>query len=545
MITAVAGTLNTGDVLADGSTTDNDVLNATMTSGAVEAPSLTNIETINLDVKTGGSGLNMGSVTGAKQVNVTTDVAASLNSVATATAPKIGLTGSGNLTVGLNNLAGSAATNSADVLNVKLDGAAATATAVPTLTLNNGGAGTEVLEVLNIESAGTAKNTVTVATTNIQAIGKTVVTGATDLELRGAAATFNNSALDASAHTGVMTVRADFNGAGALIGLNAEKFTGVDAYVVTDSASATTDAFGLYNIATGSTVRVADDFTLAGANSIITVTGAATNAADSLTVNLQNRAATATDVDLTGLTVGNVENITISSSGAPKTGAAAAQQNSIGALTANALQNLVLTGDSNLAVTLTAGSITAANTSNITIDGSAMTGQLVFNAGNVANNAGTRGLTIKGGTGNDQLTGSSTVAVKNIFDLSAGGNDRVTLAVGDTNDEIIGFANGDTLALGSVAGGFTNGLSSAVINAAGQASIEAAADVGAAATAAAVAAGGLAVNEALLFSYQGNQYIFMNEDTANAYDAATDAVVKVTGMSATTAFDAGTFLFAV
>lgn len=549
-VTAVAGTLTNDDVLADGSTTDSDVLNATLTSGAASTSSITNIETINLDVKTAASGLDMANVTGAKNVNVTANANAVLNNVAPASAPTIGLSGSNVLTVGLTTLAGTAAGGTAETLNVKFNGATVSGANVAGLTLNATTAG--ALETLNIESTGTVKNTVNVVLTPVQVTGitKAVVTGGAELELRGAAAVYNNMELNAAGHTGALTIRADFDdgaGVGALTGLNAEKFTGVDGYVVTDldGGGAAADAFGLYNIATGSTVRIADDFLLAGTNSIITVAGAAASTTDSVTVNLQNRAATANDVDLTGLTIGNVESITVNSTYAPTTGAAAAQQNSLGNLTAGALQNLTVKGDSNLAVTLTAGSIAATNGSNITVDASAFTGNLTFAAGNIADTTATgRIVTIKGGTKDDVITGATTVAVKNVFDLTAGGKDTVNLNIGDTNDSVIAFTNGDKLALGAVAGGFVNGLSSAVINAAGQATIEAAADVGAAATAAAVAAGGLAVNNALVFSYQGTQYILMNEDTANAYDVATDAIVQVAGLTGTTTFDAGTFLFA-
>lgn len=301
-VNAVAGTFGATDVLADGSTTDADVFNITDTGGVAIAASVTNIETINIDVKTANGGLNMASVTGAKNVNVTANANAQLTNVATATAPTIGLSGSNVLTVGVTTLAGTTAAGTAEALSVKLNGATVSGANVAGLTLNATTAG--ALETLNIESAGTAKNTVNVVLTPVQVTGisKTVVTGGADLELRGTAAVYNNMTLDAAGHTGALTVRADFEGAGALTGLNAEKFTGVDGYVVTDldGAGPSADAFGLFNIATGSTVRIADDFLFAG-NSIITVAGSAASTTDSVTLNLQNRAATANDVDLTGL----------------------------------------------------------------------------------------------------------------------------------------------------------------------------------------------------------------------------------------------------
>ena len=532
---AALGTLQATDTLVGGG--GDDVLNATLTTAA-STPVLDGIETLNLTTIAAGGTLNLASTSGATSVNAFGAGALTLTNVDQTTTKSFGLNNyNSNLSVTVNSLAGTTAAGTAEELSLALSGTGTNATA----TLAASAAG--VLETLNIASNGSAANTLNLsAGAGVNGIAKMVVTGAADLDLRGTAATFNNNTLDAAAHTGALAIRADFEGAGALVGLNAAKFAGVDSYVVTDldGGGASADAFGLFNIANESAVRVADDFLLAATDSIISVTGAAAGSSDSVSINLQTRATTPTDVDLTGLVVGNVENITINSTGAATTGANA--QNSVGNLTAGALQNLVLTGDSSLSVTLANGTITAANTSNITVDGSALTGQLTFSAGNLADTAaGGRELTIKGGTGNDVLTGSTVVAVKDVFDLSAGGNDRVNVALNDTNDHVIGFGNGDVLALGAggKVGAFVNGLNSAVINAGNQASIEAAGTLAAAAGVVNVLVG--ADDTAVLFSYQGNQYIVMIETTAGI--GADDAIVAVGGFSGTTSFDAGTFLF--
>lgn len=538
LVTAVAGTFAAGDVLADGSKTDADVLNATITAAGATAASVSNIETINLDVKTATGGLDMTSVTGAKTVSVNTNsgIAAQVTNIAPASAPVVELKGSGVLTANFTSFAGTTAAGTAESASFKFNGASVAGANVPGLTITATTPGT--LETLNLESAGSAKNTV--ALTSASAIGKAVVTGAADLELRSAAGTLNGVELVGSAHTGVLTINADFDGGAAVVGLNAEKYTGVDAYIVRDTAAtAGATGFGLFNIASGVTVRLADDIAAA---SIITVAGASASTTDSVNLLLQNRATTATDVDVAGgLTINNVETIKITSTGAPTTGDT---QSSL-TLNADKIATLTLDGGSDLAVTLGAGTVAATNTANISIDGSAATGKLAIVAGDIANFAsGTRTVTIKGGTNDDTLTGVTTVAVKNVFDLSAGGKDTVTIVAGDTNDSITAFTNGDKLALGAVAGGFVNGLNATEITAAEQATIEAAATLAAAATAAAGAVTAYAANTAVLFSYQGNQYILMDDATFGAYDVATDAIVQVTGLSGTTTFDAGTFLFA-
>lgn len=544
-VTAVAGTLAAGDVLSDGSTTDSDVMNATITAGGATAVSVSNIENINLDAKTATGGLDMTSVTGAKivSVNTNTGIAAQLTNIAPATAPVIELKGSGVLTANFTTFAGTTAAGTAESASFKLNGATVSGANVAGLTLTATAAGT--LETLNIESAGSVKNTVALTSANV--IAKAVVTGGADLEVRSTAGTLNGVELVGSGHTGVLTVNADFDGGAAVVGLNAEKYTGVDAYVITDTkATGGATGVGLFNITSGSSVRLADDIDAA---SIITVAGSAASTADSVNLLLQNRATTATDIDVVGgLTINNVESIKITSSGAPTTGDT---QSSL-TLNADKLSTLTLDGASDLAVTLGAGTILATNTSAITIDGSTAGGKLAVVAGNIANFAsGTRTVTIKGGTNDDSLTGVSTVAVKTAYDLSAGGKDTVVLTAGDVNDSITAFTNGDKIALGATAGTFLNGLSTTVISAANQALIEAAASVSAAAVVAATNAVGATsaanANQAILFSYQGNQYVYLDETNtvAGTNDlTAADAIVQVTGLSSTSTFDAGTFLFA-
>lgn len=563
-VTASAGTLAIGDVLADGSTTDSDVLNATLT-GAAGAVSLTNIETVNLDVRSAG-GMSLTSVSGTKNLNINSNegIAVALAGVSTATAPVISLKGNGTLTTTITSLTGTTAAGTGESLSVKFDGAVGSAAnpAARLAIIGTAGA-TGTLETLNIESVGTAKNTVDLSVDGALATGisKSVVTGAADLELRGTAALFNGQTLDASAHTGALTVRADFDdvaGLGALTGLNAEKFAGVDGYVVIDSnaAGVSADAFGLYNIATGSTVRIADDFLLAGTSSIITVAGAAAGSAESVSVNLNTRSTTPTDVDLTGLTINGVETITINSAGAATSGANI--QNSITTLLADKVQTLILTGSSELSIGgLAAGT---SNSSNITVDASALTAKLAFTTGVIADTTATgRALKITGGTADDTLDASAAADAVKVTYTGGTGKDTFVFLTGTNattgqNDAISDFANGDVVKLGAAAavqGTFINGANSAVISAANQTTIEAQANlVGAALSASTLAVGATRVanaNEAVVFSYQGNQYVYMDEVNGTggtaSYDVG-DAIVKISGVTSTTTFDAGTFLFA-
>lgn len=551
-VTAVAGTFGANDVLADGSTTDADVLNATVTAVGATAASITNIETINLDVKTGTGGLDMVSVTGTKNVNVTTNAAAQLANVNLAAAPVIGLSGSNVLTVGVNTLAGTTAAGTAESMSVKLNGATVSGANVAGLTLTTALANAGALETLNIESVGTAANTLDLAMgANATGVTKTVVTGGTDLNLRTTAAIANGMELNASAHTGALNLRLDINSgfANTVNGINAEKFSGVDSYTIIDSVIATVENFGLYNIATNSKVTIADTIE-AAAGSIITVAGSAANTADVLNLTLANRATAPAEVDITNLTVANVETINIVSSNAP-VGAATvdANVNTVTTLTAANIQNLNVSGASNFATTLAA--LAAGNNSNISINGSDATGALVISATNIVDNAAAnRVVTFKDGAGNDVFTTAAT-AVNTVFDLTKGGNDTVILAaagVQNVDDTVLGLAAGDVIMMNAgdaVAGTFLNGLVGGAggITAAEQAGVEAAGTLVAAAAAAMTASiGTVTANQALLFSWQGNQYIYLNEDNVDAVGNG-DAVIQVTGMTTTTTFAGTTFLF--
>src|SRR5690606_34839946 len=88
--------------------------------------------------------------------------------------------------------------------------------------------------------------------------------------------------------------------------VNASKFTGIDSYVIRDTDSVGgVDNASLFNIASGTSVRLADDL----AAVTFTVLGSAAGSEDSISLNLQNRATTATDVDVTSVTANNVETI--------------------------------------------------------------------------------------------------------------------------------------------------------------------------------------------------------------------------------------------
>lgn len=455
-VTAGAATLTNNDALVDSSTADADVLNATLNSGAAANPTaIQNIETINLTATVANSGLDFTNITGTKAVTLAGAVNAQLTNLGT-TAPTIELKDYTKVaTVSTATLAGTA-----DALTVKVSGATATATVIPGVTLDSAVAGT--LETLNLESAGTTKNTIALtANANAQALTKTVVTGAADLDLRVASGLVNGQTLDAAGHAGALNLIVDRNGVTTAV-TNLTNATGVDTYTFRDS-TAGGDAVVASGLASGSTAVITYGTT--GASSL-SVKNAVSGTADVLTVTVDH-ATDATDVAVaTSLTISDVETVNIKSEGGTTTGS------SIAGLTMTAASKVNLDGatkmDLQLAATSTvasvtvtgagahkvdfAGAVTYTEAKTLTIDGSAATGKLTLDGSDFTGTGGgvAETLTIKGGTTDDTITGTADANAKNVIDAGAG-VDTVTVTTANASNVTLG-AGADKVTINTVAG---------------------------------------------------------------------------------------------
>jgi hypothetical protein len=465
-VTAGAGTLGNTDALVDNSTTDADILSATLTSGAAATTTIQNIETLKLTSTIANSGLDFANVMGAKTVTLTGSANAQLTNINSNSAPAIEINNyTKTATVTAARLAGTAAAGTADSFTIAVSGLTAGGTAaapvIPGLTLNSTVAG--VLETLNLASNGTTKNTVALTLGgNVTSLAKTVVTGAADLDLNMVHAAINGQTLDASAHTAALNLSVDRNGATTAV-TNLTNVTGVDTYTFIDS-TATGDALVASGIASGSTVVAT--YSTTGASSIA-VKGAAAGTADSLTVRVDN-ATDATDTAIaTSLTIADVETINIKSEGGTTTG------NSIAALTVKAGSTVTLDGatkmDLQLATTSAvtnvvvtgagahkvdfAGAVAYADAKNLTIDGSAATGKLTLDGSDFTGTlagTGTETLTIKGGTTDDTITGTADANAKNVIDAGAG-VDTVNLSTANNSSVTLG-AGADKMNITGVTG---------------------------------------------------------------------------------------------
>ena len=431
------GTFATADSILDDSTTDSDTMTASV--NATVAATIANIENLTFSMAAGTPVVQFTSTSGATNVTVTGSVAGSLDELDTDVITGISVKNYNKvLTVITEDLAGTS-TSSAESFTVKLEGAGGNSG----ITFDSDAEG--AIETLNIQSNGDAANTMTLALTNAEgATGATnvatiAVTGSAALTLAGAHAVFSGNTLTA-ADTGALTLRVDRNGA-TTTATNLTNATGVEAYTFRDS-TATGDVLYATGIISGTTITIQDDF---DTGSEIVVTGSTSATTDSLTINLDNRATTATDVDLGAVTIDNVETLTINSVEAGST--TATEQNSITTFNADALTSLTVLGAANLEITM------AAEDQGVTVNAAAFTGELTYSAAAITKSTAVLNNVITGGSGNDTLTGATTEA--NTISGGAGddtiaitdssSNVAVNLSGGDGDDTITGGRGNDTV----------------------------------------------------------------------------------------------------
>jgi S-layer protein len=431
------GTFATADSILDDSTTDSDTMTASV--NATVAATIANIENLTFSMAAGTPVVQFTAISGATNVTVTGSVAGSLDELDTDVITGISVKNYNKvLTVITESLAGTSA-SSAETFTVKLEGAGGNSG----ITFDSDAEG--AIETLNIQSNGDAANTMTLALTDAEgATGATnvatiAVTGSAALTLAGAHAVFSGNTLTA-ADTGALTLRVDRNGA-TTTATNLTNATGVEAYKFRDS-TATGDVLYATGIISGTTITIEDDF---DTGSEIVVTGSTAATTDSLTINLDNRATTATDVDLGAVTIDNVETLTINSVEAGST--TAISENSITTLNADALTSLTIAGAADLAITM------AAEDQGVTVSAAAFTGDLTYSAAAITKSTAVLNNVITGGSGNDTLTGATTEA--NTISGGAGddtiaitdssSNVAVNLSGGDGDDTITGGRGNDTV----------------------------------------------------------------------------------------------------
>lgn len=189
---------------------------------------------------------------------------------------------------------------------------------------------------------------------------------------------------------------------------------------------------------------------------------------------------------------------------------------------------------------------------NSTIDGTAATSAIELNASAATGN----GMSLKGGSGGDTLTGSAqadSLQGNAGNDTIFGGASADTITAGEGNDNIIGGNGADTMTGGDGTDNFdvaTNGTTTVdvisdlalgtdniFVSAApsgGVVTSVTAASGSSLAIAAANAGTTIGANKAGIFTYSDESYLLINDATAGTISAA-DTVVKITGYTGTLA----------
>ncbi|GAB1392039.1 hypothetical protein MASR1M60_02020 [Rhodocyclaceae bacterium] len=434
-----------------------------------------NLSVIDADLTTTGvaKGLTIANV---ETLNIDASGTSSLGTLTVDAATKLVITGSGSVSA---TLAGSST-------KVKtIDGSTSTGN----LTINNGVAAAAVESI----KTGTGNDTYT--TTYAIFTGEDLIdlgTGTDSLRFDDAA-TFNDTATKGK--LAKVTGVEQLGTVNALLTVDGDFVTQTSYYTDGNAGD-----FALTNIAQGADVNF-------GAGAALANTVAMKLGANTLNVNITGNATTIADVSA-GTEVTGSATINLKSSGS----AANVNDNKF-ALTAADNQAVVLTGSQNLTLTTAAKQ----GVTGFSIDGSAFTGKLNITGTGVSD-------VVKGGTGNDTLSGGAGAAVADTLTGNAG-NDKFVIVSGATSttfDTITDFVSGtDTIWFGAALAASTDYTE-------GSAAV---ADFTAALTAAnAVLTNGAGGAKQVNVQQVGSDsYVFYNDGTA----ANADMVVKLTGVALT------------
>ena len=440
-ITGTSSTMQDTDAIVDGSTTDNDVLNMTLTA-TNNAATITNIETLNFDWNAyGTAGVALSAVSGAKQVNISSTKVGYLGDLTIADA------GSNNINAGAGIVGTVTLTDSKSGVALTADNAAAVSVtttrtsatgtvsskSATTLTLTDFANGT-------INSGYTGASTVTVnADDNGKITGKTTINVAAPTVTIGTNTYAGDLTVNSTAATATITHTAGGIGNSLTIG-----GTG-DVTLVTDSTadaetinnaktagsltiknSATTQTIDASNWSANTiwfngirtvadTVNTGANLKYSGSGTDVKVTIAGSGTTDTAT-------ATVTSQTVDEMTLSGVETLNWVAAATQRVGT----DQTVATLTLGASTNkVVLSGTNDVVVT----SIADAGT----LDASALVGTLT-----VAGTSTTNNVTVKGGSGNATITGTQT-----------SGNLTVTTLDGDDTITAVNTSGAATLVLGN------------------------------------------------------------------------------------------------
>ncbi|MGO8834999.1 MAG: hypothetical protein ACLQE9_19560 [Roseiarcus sp.] len=334
------------------------------------------------------------------------------------------------------------------------------------------------------------------------------VIGGESLTLQESAASFGASRLDASKLSGALTVGIDFSDGATDLSLGSGNFV-VKAQ----------DSVALENLGDNATIQIDVDL-----NSVILgfARGASAAAAPiALALDLGAPGQSA-PVSIGLIDADDVSALSIVSSGGA---------NAVQTIIDPALTSLEVSGGGALEIDAIRG-VKAVDSSSLVIDASGLDGFLTLDAGAIGDlAAGGRQVSIALGAGGGAIT---DMAASEAVTVALGtGPGLLYLADGATHVAIAGLISKDQVNVGAatVADAFVNGLG---LSSSQQTSIDASASLLAAASAAATMAGAATAHQAVLFSYRGDSYVFVDVAGNHVFDQSLDAIIKLVGVLPTT-----------
>jgi len=488
---STAGTLNTADVLSDGSTTDTDVLNAVSNAApaaGTASATITNVETLNISGQYVAVGANLLNTNGSKTLNLSAGIEG-----ATATVNDASATAVGKIVAGTNvqvlNIATNATTNTTggtltvdagNSTTVSIDGKTGadaydlTVSNKATSITLNGGTGvdsftvklagntaalnvdTGAIETLTLNSTGAA-NTLTLKTGAVALVGaaasgyKGVVTGDQNLTLVGNSAAGDlQKALSGLKIENTLSSGKTFTvktGAIALTGaanLDTSKIIANVLDVATTNYFVAATNGNTMTINDGTTLKLSADATgtTGGIIQVQNAGGTIANTAGKLGTLTMDVAKTQTGAMTTGDQVG-ILNLSNTSATGAVTMASLVLNNNTDTVNISGTKDLTITSvdtgnGATVAATGLSGKLTIA-----TIVGNDSV--IVGGSGSDSITAGTAtltGLVVNGGDGNDMITAAALTAAGAVL---AGGNGNDTITGGGAADTITGGAGNDLI----------------------------------------------------------------------------------------------------
>lgn len=235
----------------------------------------------------------------------------------------------------------------------------------------------------------------------------------------------------------------------AVVAENATGSTATNTETVKGVAGTAGGILNITNMATGGTLEQTG--AINGASSVA-ITDALTNGADIFNLTLNGAA---NIVNTAALTVANVETINITTTDSTTTADPTAASSVI--LNATAATSVVVAG--NHGVNTTGSTLTAVTS----FDASGVTGTAAAGATTFSTATTNKDVTIKGGAGNDVLSGASTTDATKVVTIEGNAGDD-TITGGAGKDVLNGGDGADILTGGALADAITTGAGNDIVN---------------------------------------------------------------------------------